>query len=141
MSCNSQEENTQTENTNSKDTTILDTLSYKEIEKQPVDSGQYKTYSNERFKDVRVKKLDSNTYQVSGKAQIFEANFAWVVEDGHRELKEGYQMTDAGAPEWGNYEFTLDVEKERPNSTLTLILFESSPKDGSRQYELPIPLD
>jgi hypothetical protein len=50
-------------------------------------------------------------------------------------------MTDAGAPEWGNFEFTIDVTKKRGNSTLTLILFESSAKDGSRQYELPIALE
>ncbi len=49
-------------------------------------------------------------------------------------------MTDMGAPEWGNFSFTVDVEKKRPNSTLTLILFESSAKDGSRQFELPILL-
>ena len=28
----------------------------------------------------------------------------------------------------------------RPNSTLTLILFETSAEDGSRQYELPLVL-
>jgi hypothetical protein len=62
------------------------------------------------------------------------------VEDGHDELKKGFQMTDAGAPAWGNFTFNIEVKKKRPNSTLTLILFESSPKDGSRTHELPIPL-
>lgn len=56
------------------------------------------------------------------------------------ELKKGNTITDAGAPEWGNFNFTVDVKKERENSTLMLILFESSPKDGSRQYELPVLL-
>ncbi|MBK7232918.1 MAG: hypothetical protein IPH93_11830 [Saprospiraceae bacterium] len=49
-------------------------------------------------------------------------------------------MTDAGAPEWGNFEFGIHVQKKRANSTLTLVIFESSAKDGSRQNELPIPL-
>ncbi len=49
-------------------------------------------------------------------------------------------MTAAGAPEWGKFEFTIDVEKTRPNSTLTLILFVASAMDGSRQHELPIVL-
>ncbi|MEO6488548.1 MAG: Gmad2 immunoglobulin-like domain-containing protein, partial [Ferruginibacter sp.] len=70
----------------------------------------------------------------------FEAAFSWVVEDGHEELKKGFHMTDAGAPAWGKFDFTIDVQKKRENSTLTLILFESSAKDGSRQYELPIVL-
>ncbi|HVK96515.1 MAG TPA: Gmad2 immunoglobulin-like domain-containing protein [Flavisolibacter sp.] len=106
------------------------------VEKEPAS----RTYANERFKDVRVKKVGENKYQVTGKAQVFEAAFSWVVEDGHNELKKGYSMTDAGAPEFGNFNFTVEVAKQRTNSTLHLILFESSAKDGSRQYLLPIPL-
>ena len=97
-------------------------------------------YSNERFREVNVQKIDSNRFVIQGKAQIFEANFGWVVEDGHHELKKGFEMTDAGAPAWGNFMFPLKVEKPRPNSTLTLVLYESSAKDGSRQHELVIPL-
>lgn len=100
-----------------------------------------RTYSNKRFKDVRVQKIGEDRYVIEGKGQIFEANFGWVVEDGHRELKQGFEMTDAGAPAWGKFRFTVEVEKARPNSTLTLVLYESSAKDGSRQYELPIPLE
>ena len=97
-------------------------------------------YSNKRFKEVTVEKIGEHKFLVQGKGQIFEASFSWVVEDGHEELKKGFQMTDAGAPEWGNFKFTVDVQKKRGNSTLILILFESSPKDGSRQYELPVIL-
>ena len=96
-----------------------------------------KTYSNQRFKEVRVLNTGPNQFQVQGKGQIFEASFNWIVEDGHEELEKGYATTDAGAPEWGNFKFNLEVEKKRPNSKLTLVLFESIAKDGSRQYELP----
>jgi hypothetical protein len=65
---------------------------------------------------------------------------SWVVEDGHVELKEGFVTADAGGPEWGAFDFTLEVEKQRPHSTLTLVLFESSAKDGSRVGELAVPL-
>lgn len=99
------------------------------------------TYANARFREVVVDKTAAHTYSISGEAQLFEANFGWVVEDGHNELKNGFEMTDAGAPEWGNFEFTIEVQKQRENSTLTFILFESSAKDGSRQHELAIPLD
>ena len=104
------------------------------------ESTSAKTYSNERFRDVTIQKIDSNRFVIQGKAQIFEANFGWVVEDGHHELKKGFEMTDAGAPAWGDFMFPLEVEKRRPNSRLTLILYESSAKDGSRQHELAIPL-
>lgn len=96
------------------------------------------TYSNVRFKDVTAEKINEHTFLIKGKGQIFEANFSWIVEDGHDELKKGFEMTDAGAPEWGNFSFTIDVAKKRPNSTLHLVLFEISAKDGSRQHELPI---
>ena len=99
-----------------------------------------KKYSNERFKEVTIERLDENNFRVRGKGQIFEASFNWIIEDGHDELKTGFQTTDAGAPEWGNFDFTITVEKKRENSKLTLVLFESSAKDGSRQYELPILL-
>lgn len=97
-------------------------------------------YSNARFKDVTVEKIGEHKFRIKGKGQIFEANFSWVIEDGHEELKQGFQMTDAGAPEWGNFDFIVDAPKKRANSTLHLVLFESSAKDGSRQYELPVLL-
>jgi len=97
-------------------------------------------YSNARFKDVTVEKIGEQKFRIKGKGQIFEANFNWVIEDGHEELKQGFQMTDAGAPEWGNFDFIVEASKKRPNSILHLILFETSAKDGSRQYELPLLL-
>ena len=100
----------------------------------------HKQYSNERFKEVTVERIDKNKFRVRGKGQIFEANFNWIIEDGHDELKTGFQTTDAGAPEWGNFDFIITVQKKRENSKLTLVLFESSAKDGSRQHELPIVL-
>lgn len=99
-----------------------------------------KTYSNKRFRNVTVVRTGQDTFIVSGQGQIFEANFNWIVEDGHEELAKGFEMTDAGAPEWGNFKFTINVQKKKGNSTLTLVLFESSAKDGSRQYELPVTL-
>jgi hypothetical protein len=97
-------------------------------------------FSSDRFRDVSVKKTGDTTFEVSGKAQVFEAAFGWVVEDGHNEIKKGHVMADAGAPAWGNFSFQLTAAKKDSNSVLMLILFESSPKDGSRQHELPIVL-
>jgi hypothetical protein len=104
------------------------------------DSATPKVYNNKRFRDVRVEKTADHSYRITGEAQVFEAAFSWVVEDGHNELKQGHEQTDAGAPEWGKFSFTVNVAKRRPNSTLMLILFEASAKDGSRQYELPVVL-
>lgn len=120
---------------------VPDTLVKSENNQPAQPASPSKIYSNARFRDVTVQKVGANKYTIQGKGQIFEAAFGWVVEDGHNEIKEGFEMTDAGAPEWGNFKFTIDVKKERPNSTLTLILFETSAKDGSRVYQLPIKLE
>ena len=111
-----------------------------ELKKAVPSNTSLKNYSNQRFRNVTVEKINGDKFRVKGEGQIFEASFNWTVEDGHDELKKGYEMTDAGAPEWGKFDFTVDVAKNRKNSTLTLILFEISAKDGSRQYELPIVL-
>lgn len=105
-----------------------------------LENGPPKHYSNARFKEVTVERINENDFRVRGKGQIFEANFNWIISDGHEELKNGFQMTDAGAPEWGNFDFTIAVQKKRENSKVTLVLFESSAKDGSRQHELQIVL-
>ena len=104
------------------------------------DTAISKEYSNKRFREVTVQKLDDNKFKVKGQGQIFEASFNWIVEDGHYELAKSFETTDAGAPEWGKFDFILDVPKKDKNSTLTLVLFEISAEDGSRQHELPIPL-
>ena len=116
--------------------TVIDDVKKPEPQPQP----QPKVYANKRFKDVTVEKVGENKFRIRGKGQIFEASFSWVIEDGHEELKKGYEMTDAGAPEWGNFDFTVEAIKKRPNSTLHIVIYEISAKDGSRQYELPIPL-
>jgi hypothetical protein len=115
------------------DTVIIRDTVY--IEKPPS-----AVYANQRFKDVTVERVGEHKFIIKGKAQVFEAVVSWVVEDGHNELKKGFEMTDAGAPAFGNFAFVVDVAKQRANSKLHLILFESSAKDGTRQYELPIPL-
>ena len=125
-------------------TTTTDTVINKPVNtevktEEPMDTvPANKIYSNQRFKDVTVEKIAEHKFRIQGKGQIFEASFNWVVEDGHEELQKGYATTDAGAPEWGKFSFTIDAPKKRENSKLNLILFEISAKDGSRQYELPV---
>ncbi|MES2430741.1 MAG: Gmad2 immunoglobulin-like domain-containing protein [Bacteroidota bacterium] len=138
VACN----NTETKNTSIKIDALKNLqVSSEEIEKPTAIKPASKIYFNKRFKDVTVTKINANRFRIKGQGQFFEANFNWVVEDGHEELKKGFEITDAGAPEWGKFEFTIEIEKIRLNSRLMLILFELSAMDGSRQYELPIVLD
>ena len=102
--------------------------------------ASHKIYSNQRFKEVTVVKQNDSTWQLKGKAQIFEARFGWIIEDGDKELQHGSSMTNAGAAEWGSFSFTVKATKLNTENVLHLILFESSAKDGSRQDQLPVLL-
>lgn len=106
---------------------------------QPAASAE-KVYQNDIFQDVTVQKTGENSYIVKGKARIFEAVVDYVVEDGHNELAEGSIQASKGAPDWGDFTIELTVKKDQPNSTLMLILFETSAKDGGRLHELAIAL-
>jgi len=97
-------------------------------------------YGNEIFRHVTVRKTGEDRYEVKGQAKVFEAVLHYVVEDGHNELTEGTINASAGAPAWGDFTHTIQVKKAEPNSTLMLVLFERSAKDGSRRMELMIPL-
>ena len=140
ISCNTKEKS----GTIAETDTLITTVVTKAVEQTPTAKKdtilQLKTYGNKRFKNVIVERIGKDSFLVHGQGQIFEANFNWVLEDGHNELQKGFQMTDAGAPEWGKFKFIIQAQKKRKNSTLTLILFETSAKDGSREYELPIVL-
>lgn len=117
------------------------------ITSSPVDSLQppsgdntapaAKVYSNEAFKDVRVR-LQHDTVVVTGKARVFEAVFSWVLEGDLGELKKGHEITNAGAPEFGTFQFQFTLP--RGSREMKLILFEASAKDGSPQHQLAIPL-
>src|SRR6185436_2034819 len=67
--CNARVQESHTEN---KTDTIV-------VEKPaPVPPVTEKVYANERFKEVTVSKTGEHTYLITGKGQIFEANFGWV---------------------------------------------------------------
>src|SRR5690606_32108736 len=103
------------------------------IEKPVAENDAFKVFAPEPDTEV------GQTFTVRGQARVFEAAFSWTLEDGHSILAEGHEMTDAGAPEWGNFEFDVTFDKAT-NSTLTLILWVGSAKDGEPEHELMIPL-
>ncbi len=98
-------------------------------------------FSNKRFREVKVQKLNDTTFKVTGKAQVFEANFEWQIKEDNIEVKKGHTTTDAGAPEFGNFNFTVTAKKRKPTSKLEIIIFEPSANDGTPQFQLPIPLN
>jgi hypothetical protein len=102
--------------------------------------NERRSYGNDRFRNVTVSKQGKGTYAIEGQAQIFEANFGWLVNKGEEEVLSGFESTDAGAPSWGNFTFTLEIEQKHLSSPLVLVLYESSARDGSRQHQLNLAL-
>lgn len=80
-----------------------------------------------------------NKFVVRGEARVFEATFQFEFEDGHNILGQGTITASSGAPEWGEFEFTVSFD-DVFFETGILILYEESAKDGSRINELMIPL-
>jgi hypothetical protein len=103
--------------------------------------GDSLVFSNKRFREVRVQKINDTTFKVTGKARVFEANFEWNVKEDNAVVKKGHTTTDAGAPEFGNFSFTVTAKKKTPSSKLEIVIFEPSANDGTPQGELPIPLN
>lgn len=98
-------------------------------------------YSNERFRDAHVQKLNDTTFKITGKARVFEANFEWHVKEDNVVIKKGHTTTDAGAPEFGNFNFTITAKRKNPSSKLEILIFEPSANDGTPQGELLMPLN
>ena len=119
-------------------TVTADTI---QVEKPIEQSEVLKEYKNERFRKVTLEKLGNNKFGVKGQAQVFEATINWSVEDGHYVIIDGFTTATIGAPEWGDFDFTFEAKKAEQNSSMTLVLFEESAKDGSQLYTLPISLE
>ena len=111
------------------------------VEKPVEKSEVLKEHQNERFRNVTVEKLENNNFRVKGQAQVYEATIKWTVEDGHYIIIDGFTTATIGAPGWGDFEFTFEAKKAEENSSLTLILFEESAKDGSQFHSLAISLE
>ena len=96
-----------------------------------------KIYQNNVFKDVVVTEAEDK-FIVTGKAQVFEGVFQYVLYDGEKMLIQNHYQTD-GAPAWGEFELTFEKQLVSSNE-VKLELFVFSAKDGSKENTLEIPI-
>jgi len=77
-------------------------------------------------------------FEVTGRAEVFEANVEWALEDADGvEVASGFTTADEAftlAP----YAFT--VADEVPAGDYVLVVFETSPEDGERSVVTSMPL-
>lgn len=77
---------------------------------------------------------------VRGLARVFEATVQYEFEDGHYVLDKGFTTASEGAPGWGEFEFTINLDEKTFNGLGKVVIYEESAKDGSRLHELHIPV-
>jgi hypothetical protein len=74
-----------------------------------------------------------------GFARVFEGAFTVEVEDGHYILGRKNVQAEEGAPGWGYFEFTMDLQQASSPHGM-IIVSTTSAKDGSRVEELIVPV-
>lgn len=96
---------------------------------------------NEAFQifDPAPKARVKNKIVVRGLARVFEGTIQYEFEDNHSTLDEGNTTASKTAPDWGEFEITIEVDKSAHRSA-RIILYEESEKDGSKMNELIIPV-
>lgn len=83
----------------------------------------------------------ARTFTLSGAARVFEANVVWRVKDSRQNVvAEGHTTASLGtSPIWGTFSTQITLPATVTGNT-TLEVFEVSPKDGSDQGLVAIPL-
>jgi len=79
--------------------------------------------------------------RVTGSARVFEANVSWRLSDSTgKAVANGHFNASLGSSAlWGTFDTRIPLQAN-VRGNLTLELFESSPKDGSEQGLVAIPL-
>ena len=81
-----------------------------------------------------------NALAVQGQARVFEATLQVVLKDAKgAKLAEKTVTASMGAPEWGDYSTTLPFSVTA-RTEATLEAFALSPKDGTPQYTVSVPV-
>lgn len=78
--------------------------------------------------------------EIQGRARVFEGTIQFTFEDGHFILRKGFTTASQGEPEWGDFDFIIDLD-DVPTGSYRVVLFEESAKDGSILHELIIPVE
>lgn len=78
---------------------------------------------------------------ISGAARVFEANVVWRLRDANgREVARGFTTaTQGNSPVWGSFQTSVPIPSGL-SSPATLEVFWGSPRDGSAQDLVSIPL-
>ena len=80
--------------------------------------------------------------RLTGAARVFEANVSWRVRDSSgRVVGSGHFSASLGSSAvWGTFDTRIQLPTSAAVGNVTLEVFEASPKDGTDQGLVQIPL-
>lgn len=84
--------------------------------------------------------LVNNPVQVAGVGTGFEGTFAARIRDANGNVLVQRTITAGGMGIWGNFQVTLSFSGIPPTAQGTLEVFDVSPKDGSDQNTITVPI-
>ncbi len=110
---------------------------------QKVDNNQIQVVKNDAFiiEYPTPKSVIGKSFTIIGKAHgIFEGEFNYELEDGHKMLSKGNIMLEGmkSPADWTPFKHKVTLDENPTSPVGTLILFDISAKDGSRINELII---
>lgn len=82
---------------------------------------------------------------VTGESNTFEANVRWELLDAAGAVvDEGFTTASGGMGTWGGFSFTVDLAPLHESGGAdedggTIVVFETSPRDGTRQNVVEVP--
>lgn len=80
------------------------------------------------------------TFMLSGIANVFEANVSWqLVDEQSKVLQEGFTTATCGTGCWGTFEDEITYKGDL--DYVRLLVFQSSPEDGSPMHLVEVPLN
>lgn len=96
------------------------------------------------FQTARIKTpgqgaLVKNPLVIQGQARVFEGVIKIVVQDGQTTIASKTVQTSAGAPNWGDFNVTLNIEEPK-NPMGLVIVYTNSPKDGEAILQAVVPV-
>lgn len=111
-----------------------------EFSKNDSVSFRSSTYSNKSFQNVIVSETGNGYFEINGESRVPEATFYYFLRQGKDESDDEFVTANSAAPNWGKFNFSINASVFKNNIPLYLVMYESSPIDGSRVNELAIRL-
>lgn len=93
-----------------------------------------KQLENQQAQNQAFRQITGSThylYPVEGETRVWEGTYQFEVSDGHDILVKGVGLASQGAPQWGTFQETIKISKDKVpiNGSVILELYEQNMSD------------